>query len=138
VLRADTVDFKDVAKAIRKFAEEKGTPSWRTKIYETSGTPAGQSTAFGLLRHGGWLGVVGFTPRKLELRLSNLMAFDATAQGVWGCLPEHYPAIVDLVLRGKIALGPFLEKRPLSAINETFEDVHARRVSRRVVLTPRS
>ena len=28
------------------------------------------------------------------------MAFDATAQGNWGCLPEHYPAVVDLVLVG--------------------------------------
>ena len=138
VLRADTMEFKDLAKSVKKFADGRGIPSWRHKIFETSGTPAGQATAFGLLRHGGWLGVVGFTPKKLELRLSNLMAFDATAQGTWGCLPEHYPAIVDLVLAGKVALGPFVEARPLSAINETFEDVHARRISRRVVLIPGS
>jgi 6-hydroxycyclohex-1-ene-1-carbonyl-CoA dehydrogenase len=136
-LRGDG-EFKDLAKAVKRFADERGIPSFRHKIFETSGTTAGQATAFGLLRHGGWLGVVGFTPKKLELRLSNLMAFDATAQGTWGCLPEHYPAIVDLVLAGKVSLGPFLEKRPLSTINETFADVHARRVSRRVVLVPGS
>ena len=39
----------------------------------------------------GYLSIVGFTPRKVEVRLSNLMAFEATAQGNWGCLPEHYP-----------------------------------------------
>ena len=70
--------------------------------------------------------MVGFTPKKIEIRLSNLMAFDATAEGDWGCLPEHYPAIVDLVLAGKVALEPFIEYRPLSTINEVFEDLHAR------------
>ena len=80
--------------------------------------------------------MVGYTPAKVELRLSNLMAFDATAQGNWGCLPEHYPAVLDLVLSGKVALEPFIERRPLATINETFEDQHARRVSKRVILVP--
>jgi len=80
--------------------------------------------------------VVGFTPAKVELRLSNLMALDATARGNWGCLPEHYPAIVELVLSGAVKLAPFIEQRPLSSINETFEAVHAHRVPRRVVLVP--
>ncbi len=137
-LRADEMDLKQLRKSIRAHADERGIPSWRHRIFETSGTPAGQATAFGLLGPGGWLGVVGFTPAKLELRLSNLMAFDATAQGTWGCLPEHYPAIVDLVLSGRVALEPFLEKRPLSAINETFADLHAGRAPRRIVLIPGS
>jgi 6-hydroxycyclohex-1-ene-1-carbonyl-CoA dehydrogenase len=64
------------------------------------------------------------------------MAFDATARGNWGCLPEYYPAIVDMVLKGKIQLEPFVERRSLDQINETFEAVHAHQVSRRVILTP--
>jgi 6-hydroxycyclohex-1-ene-1-carbonyl-CoA dehydrogenase len=137
-LRADELDFKELRRRVRGFAEERDVPSWRHKIFETSGTPAGQATAFGLLGHGGHLAVVGFTPRKLELRLSNLMAFDATAQGTWGCPPELYPAIVDLVLAGKVTLGPFTERRPLSSVNETFVDVHEGRATRRVVLIPGS
>ena len=97
-IRADTTDFKTLRKTVRSFAKERGIPSWRHRIFEASGTAEGQSTAFGLIGHGAYLAVVGFTPKKLELRLSNLMAFDATAQGNWGCPPEHYPAIVDLVL----------------------------------------
>jgi len=89
-----------------------------------------------LIGHGGHLGVVGFTAAKLQLRLSNLMAFDATARGNWGCLPEHYPAIVDLVLSGKVALKPFVEQRPLSTVNQVFEEMHAGRVNRRVILIP--
>jgi len=137
-LRADELGFKEIRNAVRAFAKEREAPSWRWKILETSGTPAGQSTAFGLVGHGGYLAVVGFTPKKLELRLSNLMAFDATARGTWGCLPEHYPAIVDLVLAGRIAVEPFTERRPLSSINQTFEDVHARRAKQRIVLVPGS
>ncbi len=135
-LRADELDFRAIKGAVKAFAKEHGVPTWRTKIFETSGTPAGQSTAFGLVGHGGYLGVVGFTAKKLELRLSNLMAFDAIAQGNWGCLPEYYPAIVDLVLAGKVSLAPFVELRALSTINETFADIHERRVSRRVILIP--
>lgn len=135
-LRADQLPFKELRAAIRALAKDRDVPTWRRKIFETSGTPDGQATAFGLLEHGGYLGVVGFTPKKLELRLSNLMAFDATAQGNWGCLPEHYPAIVDLVLAGSVRLAPFVEHRPLASINETFEDIHHRRTSRRVILIP--
>ena len=135
-LRSDEMEFKELRKAVRSFAKGHEIPSWRQKIFETSGSSPGQATAFGLVGHGGHLGIVGFTPAKLELRLSNLMALDVTAQGNWGCLPQHYPAIVDLVLSGKIALEPFVERRPLSTINQTFEDMHAGRINRRVILIP--
>ena len=135
-LRADELGFKEIKGAIKDLSKEHRIPTYRQKIFETSGTDQGQTTAFGLLGHGGYLSVVGFTPKKVEIRLSNLMAFDATAEGVWGCLPEHYPAIVDLVLAGKVALDPFIEYRPLSSINDVFADLHAGKISRRVILTP--
>lgn len=135
-LRTDQMDFKSVRGAIQKLAAERCIPSWRRRIYETSGTTAGQATAFGLLGQGGHLSIVGFTSEKLELRLSNVMAMDATVQGNWGCLPEHYPAIVELVLAGKIAVRPFVERRPMSSVNQTFADLHAHRVLKRVVLIP--
>ena len=43
--------------------------------------------------------------QRVEVRLSNLMAFDARAIGNWGCPPELYPAALDLVLEGKVAIG---------------------------------
>lgn len=135
-LRSDSLEFRELRKAIRKFAAEREIPSWKQKIFETSGTTTGQATAFGLIGHGSYLSVVGFTSKKLELRLSNLMAFDATVQGNWGCPPEHYPAIVDLVLSDRVKLKPFIEYRSMSTINQTFEDLHERRVSRRIILLP--
>ena len=73
---------------------------------------------------------------KVEVRLSNLMAFDARAIGNWGCPPELYPAALDLVLDGKVAIKPFVEAHPLDDINDVFAAVHHRDIKRRVVLTP--
>ena len=137
-LDSSELGFKELKARLKKFAAEQGIPTWRRKIFECSGTPGGQTTAFGLLTHGGYLGVVGYTPRKVEIRLSNLMALDAVAAGNWGCLPEHYPAVLDLVLAGRVALEPFVEYRPMSSINESFADIHARRISRRLILLPES
>jgi 6-hydroxycyclohex-1-ene-1-carbonyl-CoA dehydrogenase len=127
---------KAVRSAVKAFAESRRIPTWRWKIFECSGAAAGQSLAFALLGHGGYLSLVGFTPAKVEVRLSNLMAFDATAQGNWGCLPELYPHVVDLVLSGRVAVQPFVERRPLASINDTFADLRAHKTTRRVVLIP--
>lgn len=135
-LNAKDSDFRALKKTIRGFAKESGRSGIGLKIFETSGTAAGQQTAFGLLDHGGYLAVVGFTPAKLELRLSNLMAFDATAQGNWGCAPEHYPAALDLVLAGKVALRPFIEHRSLRETPEVVTAVAEHRMPRRPVLVP--
>jgi 6-hydroxycyclohex-1-ene-1-carbonyl-CoA dehydrogenase len=135
-LRADVLDAKALKAAVRDLAKKRSIPTWRQKIFETSGTAAGQATAFSLLGHGGYLGVVGFTPEKVEIRLSNLMAFDARAEGNWGCLPELYPKALDLVLSGKVRIAPFIEKRPLDSINDTFQALRARKLLTRPVLVP--
>jgi 6-hydroxycyclohex-1-ene-1-carbonyl-CoA dehydrogenase len=136
-LDAGSMGAKDLKAAVRAFVKQGGRRGIGLKIFETSGTPAGQSTAFGLLDHGGYLGVVGFTPQPVELRLSNLMALDATAQGNWGCPPEQYAAALALVLEGKVKLEPFVERHSLAEAPAVFEAVARHAVRRRVVLTPR-
>ncbi len=136
VLDASSRDTRALKRAVRDVARAHDIPSWRWRIFETSGHAAGQQTAFALLGPGSYLSLVGFTRDKVELRLSNLMALDATAQGNWGCLPEHYPAVVDLVLSGRVQIDPFIEMRPLHAIQQTFEDLRAHRIARRPVLIP--
>ncbi|TWJ13501.1 6-hydroxycyclohex-1-ene-1-carbonyl-CoA dehydrogenase [Geobacter argillaceus] len=130
------VEGKELKKAILGFVKEKGLPETCWKIFECSGSTPGQETAFGLLTFGATLCVVGFTMGKIELRLSNLMAFHAKALGNWGCLTELYPAALDLVLDKKIALAPFIEKHPLDQINEVFAAAHAHKLTRRAILVP--
>lgn len=129
-------DPREIRDRVGAWAKAERLPRTGWKIFETSGHPSGQELAFGLLGYGAHLGVVGFTREKVSVRLSNLMAFDATAKGTWGCLPEHYPAVIELVRAGKIALEPFIERRPMSRIQETFDDIRAHRVTRRPVLIP--
>lgn len=135
-LNARNHDAKSLKAAVNAFAKSTGLRSTEWQIFECSGTAAGQLSAYGLLVHGATLSVVGFTMDKVEVRLSNLMAFDARALGNWGCPPEYYPAALDLVLDGKVALAPFVEERPLDSINDVFPAVHRREIKRRVVLTP--
>jgi len=127
---------RDVRKEISAWAKERGLPRTEWKIFETSGTAAGQTLAFGLLNHGAYLGVVGFTLDKLNVRLSNLMAFDATAEGTWGCLPELYPSALELILAGRVKIAPFTERHPMSSINDVFKDLREHRLHRRPVLIP--
>lgn len=135
-LNAATLDPKAIRKQVKAFADGHGIPTWRFRIFEASGHPAGQSLAFALLAHGATLSVVGYTAKPVEVRLSNLMAFDATAIGNWGCLPEWYPAVVDLALAGRIALEPFIERRPMSTINAIFDELHHGPAKGRLVLLP--
>jgi 6-hydroxycyclohex-1-ene-1-carbonyl-CoA dehydrogenase len=135
-IQATTTDAKSIRRAVRDLMQARGTPPWRLRIFECSGQPPGQALAFGLLGPGAELAIVGYTAKPVELRLSNLMAFDAKAIGTWGCLPEHYPAVVDLAVSGRIAIEPFIERRPLGSINQMFEDLHHGRVRGRVVLVP--
>lgn len=133
---AGEISGRDLKKAIGAFAKENGLPSTEWFIFECSGSKPGQESAYGLMVHGATLSVVGFTMAKVEIRLSNLMAFHARAIGNWGCLPEHYPGALDLVLDGKVELKSFIEQKPLSEINSVFAAVHQQKMQRRAILVP--
>lgn len=137
VLDATSMDLKSMRAAVRTFAKGSSRKSIGLKIFEMSGTPAGQTTAFGLLDHGAYLAVLGFTPKTVELRLSNLMAFDAIARGNWGCPPDQYPPAMRLVLEGKVKLAPFVEFHPLEEAPAILEAVADHSIRRRVILQPK-
>ena len=127
---------KEVRSRVHDYAEEMGASQREWKIFECSGTPGGQATAWGSLVHGSYLSVIGFSLAKMEVRLAHLMALDATAEGNWGCLPELYPEVLDLILEGVIKIPPFVELHPMSDIQAVIEDLHRGRLRRRPVLTP--
>jgi 6-hydroxycyclohex-1-ene-1-carbonyl-CoA dehydrogenase len=136
MLDAASTDLKGLKAAIRTFVKESGRKGIGLKIFEMSGTTAGQATAFGLLDYGGYLGVVGFTPKPIEVRLSNLMALDATARGNWGCPPDQYAAALRMVLEGKIVLPPYIEVHALEEAPAILKAVANHSVRRRAILQP--
>lgn len=135
-LDARKIESRDQKKAVAAFAKERGLRQTEWFVFECSGSKAGQENAFNLMVHGGTFGVVGFTMDKVDIRLSNLMAFHGRALGNWGCPPENYPAALDLVMSGQVNVKDFVELHPLDRINEVFRDVHERRLTRRAVLVP--
>lgn len=136
VLNSKDLDFKALKNKVRQLAKEFDAPPYGWKIFEISGTKAGQLTAFGLLTFASTLSIVGFTMEKPEVRLSNLMAFDAKIIGTWGCQPELYPEVVDLVASDKLKIGKFVETFPMSKINEVFRNTLAHKYDKRSVLVP--
>ena len=64
------------------------------------------------------------------------MAFDADIKGTWGCLPKYYPVVLKMVLEKKIEIEPFIEARPMSQIQQAFEDAHTGGLDKRIVLIP--
>jgi 6-hydroxycyclohex-1-ene-1-carbonyl-CoA dehydrogenase len=135
-INAATTDFKSLRNQVRAHARDQGCAEHSWKIFECSGHPAGQETAYGLLTYASTLMVVGFTLAKTELRLSNAMAFDATIQGTWGCKPELYPPALELVTAGRIALKPFIETFALSQGPDVIARVAGHQITKRAILVP--
>jgi len=128
---------KDVRNEFRALCKENGLPhNYGWKIFEVTGSQPAQEIALALLSFIGKLIWVGFSTNKNEYSLSRLMAFDAEIIGTWGCLPEYYPPTLEMVLDGRVQIEPFVETRPMSTIRETFEEAHAGKLMKRIVLTP--
>jgi 6-hydroxycyclohex-1-ene-1-carbonyl-CoA dehydrogenase len=137
VISSQGKDVKAVRDEFRAYCKEKGLPSntgW--KIFEWTGTGEGQAIALELLSYVGMLVIAGYGMQKNEYMMSRLMAFDADIRGTWGCLPKYYPVVLKMVLEKKIEIEPFVETRPMSQIQEAFEEVHKGKTEKRIVLTP--
>lgn len=128
--------IKEVKKRVKEICQQLDAPQHSWKIYEMSGTRAGQELAYALLGIAGTLSIVGFTMEKLKVRLSNLMAFDAQVIGTWGCKPELYPEVIKLIEDGKLKLKPFTETFPMSKINDVFQKTLEHKLLKRSVLVP--
>ncbi len=136
VINSTDKDARAVSKEFRGLCKENGLPNYGWKIFEVTGTRPGQDIALALLSFIGKLIVVGFGMAKNEYSISRLMAFDAEIIGTWGCLPEYYPIVLDMVLTGKINIENFVDTRPMSTIAEAFEEAHRTPPVKRIVLEP--
>jgi 6-hydroxycyclohex-1-ene-1-carbonyl-CoA dehydrogenase len=137
----ETVDVsglapKEVRAKLHGLAKSWALPSLRFRIFECSGTAAGQELAFTLLARAATLVFVGYTFDKVNVRLSNLMAFDATAHGTWGCPPEAYADVLRLLSAGDVVIHPFVDVAPMSSINDQLAAMAAHQLEKRMVLVP--
>jgi len=136
ILNVKNLDIKTIREKVREIAKELGVSRYGWKIFEISGTKQGQELGFNLITFTSTLSIVGFTLDRTEVRLSNLMAFDAKLIGTWGCKPELYPEVVDLIATDKLKINDFVETFPLSKINEVFRNTLNHVYNKRSVLVP--
>jgi 6-hydroxycyclohex-1-ene-1-carbonyl-CoA dehydrogenase len=134
VINSTGKEAGDVSKEFRGICKDNSNTGW--KIFEVTGVKPGQEIALTMLGFTGKLIVVGFGLAKVEYAIGRLMAFDAEIIGTWGCLPEYYPIVLDMVLKGKINIEEFVETRPMSSIADTFAEAHKVPPMKRIVLTP--
>ncbi len=137
VISSQDKGAQEIREEFRAICKEHGLPhNYGWKIFEVTGTKAGREIGLALLSFIGKLIIVGFGMGADEYMLSRLMAFDAEIIGTWGCLPKYYPTVLDMVLQGQVQIEPFVEARPMSQIQEVFEEAHAGKLMKRAVLTP--
>jgi 6-hydroxycyclohex-1-ene-1-carbonyl-CoA dehydrogenase len=136
VINSEGLTHREIKGKVREIAKEIGVSKYGWKIFEISGTASGQELAFSLLTYTSTLSIVGFTMNKLEVRLSNLMAFDAKLIGTWGCKPELYPEVLDLIVSGKLDIKDFVQTFPMSKINEVFNNTLDHKYDKRSILVP--
>lgn len=138
LFQVDKRPAKELRKDIQKLVAAWGVPTFRHRIFECSGTAPGQQLAFALIGSGSTMVQVGYCRDPIEVRLSNLMAFDATVHGSWGAAPAIYPDVLKLVFERKVVLTPFVQHAPMSNIDALLDDMAHHRLERRAVLDPRS
>jgi 6-hydroxycyclohex-1-ene-1-carbonyl-CoA dehydrogenase len=90
--------------------------------FEAIGTPGTIELAFGLLRRGGRLCVIGYSQEPVTLSAARLMYYELEIVGSLGCGAGEYPEILALVCDGKIKLDPIVSGTvPLSGINDGLD-----------------
>ena len=111
----------DVPKEVRKI-----TNGGADVAMEVVGSPATFTTAVSTLRRGGRVCVVGYSGEAAPLPLSRLMFFEEEIVGSLGCRPADFPAIIELVRRGRVRLEPMITGRvPLERVGDAVEHLRA-------------
>lgn len=119
------------------YCRSKGLPPYcGWKVFEWTGTAAGQEIALELLPFIGKLIVAGSGVHKNEFSLSRLMTLEADILGTWACPPRYYPHVLNMVISGTIQIEPFVKTVPMSEIREAYAEAHRGGLTRRIVLTP--
>lgn len=104
--------------------------------FEAIGNPATIRGAYGLLRKGGRLCVIGYTPEDVTLSAARLMYYELEVVGSLGCGGGEYPEIIALVEAGRLTLEPIVSGcLPLADIEEGFDRLR-RGEGVRWVITP--
>lgn len=126
----DASETSDVSKAVRN-----KLGGGADIAFEVIGNPATMRTAFGTLRRGGRLVVVGYSEHDLALSAAKLMFNEMEVRGSLGCRPADYPRIIEMAQRGAIAVEPLVTGRfSLDEINAGLDTLRGGTGLRNIVI----
>jgi threonine dehydrogenase-like Zn-dependent dehydrogenase len=108
---------ENVGKEVRKI-----TGGGADTAIEAIGRPQTIEAAFGTLRKGGRLVVVGYSAEEIKLSAAKIMYFEMEIRGSLGCRPVDYPKLIELARIGKVRVTDLVtHKMPLHKINDAFD-----------------
>lgn len=103
--------------------------------FEAVGKAAAQELAFGCVRTGGRLVLVGYGTETMALNAGRVMYREITVLGSLGCRPVDYPRVIELARQGRIKVAELVTHRvPLARINEGFDTLRSGAAIRVVVV----
>lgn len=106
------------------------------KIIEAAGSATARETAMNLLKlYVGKLIIVQSAIPETGYDMNGSMESDGNIIRSWGCPPEYYPEVLEMVVSGKITTGPFIQTRPMSWIGKVFEESYKMPSDKRTILT---
>ncbi|MDI7266556.1 MAG: zinc-binding dehydrogenase [Myxococcota bacterium] len=114
----DAGAVENLGKEVRKLTGGAGVDV----AIECIGVPATMEAAFGTLRKGGRLVVVGYSDKPMSLPVQKIMYFEQEVIGSLGCRPVDYPPLIEMVRLGKIKVREMVTHRfPLAEIGKAFD-----------------
>jgi 6-hydroxycyclohex-1-ene-1-carbonyl-CoA dehydrogenase len=120
-----------VGKAVRRLTGGAGADI----AIEAIGNPTTMRDAFGTLRPGGRLVVVGYSDQEVALNAGRIMYREMEIRGSLGCRPVDYPRVIELARSGRIEVASLVTARfPLEDSNAGLDTLRAGRGIRSVVV----
>ncbi len=130
----ETVNPKAVQRVDKRVRELTGGGA--DVAFEAIGSPGTIQLAYGLLKRGGRLCVIGYSAEEVALSAARLMYFELEIVGSLGCGAGEYPEILGLVEAGRLRLDAIVSGTiPLERINEGLDRLR-RGEGIRWVITP--
>ncbi|MFH0728544.1 MAG: alcohol dehydrogenase catalytic domain-containing protein [Pseudomonadota bacterium] len=127
---------EEAAAEVSRQIDEKGSAQRGWKIIEAAGSATARETAMHLLKlYVGKLVIVQSAIPETGYDLDGSMESNENIIRSWGCPPEYYPEVLEMVISGKIVTGPFIQTRPMSWIGKVFEESYHTSSDKRTILT---
>lgn len=117
-----TINPEEVERVDKEVRKLTGTGA--DVAFEAIGNPKTITAAFGCVRNGGRLVVVGYTNHDVTINAGRIMYREMEVVGSLGCRPVDYPPLIEMAAAGRIKVKELVSHRfGLDKINDAFDQL---------------